>query len=197
VLALGAAYGACMASFGLMRGRGYGVLHLAAVMLKVPALFLLTLGVTFPSLYVFSALAGSQHDARRTLRLLLAATAVNAVVLASFGPVTLFFTFSTRSHAFVQLLNAVFFAIAGLVALRLLWKQLLPAFEAGEVTARRSARSRAAYLVAAWLGVYALVGAQMAWVLRPFIGAPGAEPAVFRPTGSNVFEGLLEALGYL
>jgi hypothetical protein len=33
----------------------------------------------------------------------------------------------------------------------------------------------------AWLVVYTFVGIQMAWLLRPFIGAPGMEVRFLRP----------------
>ena len=45
-------------------------MQMLATILKVPLLFLLTLIVTFPSLYVFSALSGSRLSAGATLRLL-------------------------------------------------------------------------------------------------------------------------------
>jgi hypothetical protein len=66
-------------------------------MAKVPLLFLLTLMVTLPSLYVFSALANSRLHFVDTLTLLLAATAVNLALLASCGPVTGFFTKKKRA----------------------------------------------------------------------------------------------------
>ena len=39
-----------------------------------------------------------------------------------------------------------------------------------------------------WVVVFALVGAQMSWVLRPFIGAPGAPFELLRARDSNFFE---------
>lgn len=39
-----------------------------------------------------------------------------------------------------------------------------------------------------WIVVFGLVGAQMGWVLRPFIGAPNAEFSWFRARSSNFFE---------
>ena len=49
------------------------MLQLVATSLKVPLLFLLTLVVTLPSLYVLSALARSRLSFLHTLRLLLGA----------------------------------------------------------------------------------------------------------------------------
>lgn len=48
-----------------------------------------------------------------------------------------------------------------------------------------------------WVVVFGLVGAQMGWVLRPFIGNPKEPFAWFRPKGSNFFEAVVEALRQL
>jgi hypothetical protein len=48
-----------------------------------------------------------------------------------------------------------------------------------------------------WILVFGLVGAQMAWVLRPFLGSPQHEFSWFRPRSSNFFEAILYALQHL
>jgi hypothetical protein len=48
-----------------------------------------------------------------------------------------------------------------------------------------------------WIVVFGLVGAQMGWVLRPFIGAPEKEFEWFRERESNFFEAVLSALAAL
>jgi len=45
--------------------------------------------------------------------------------------------------------------------------------------------------------VFGLVGAQLGWVLRPFIGAPGSDFEWFRDRQSNFFEAFLRSLGSL
>src|SRR5689334_19593858 len=67
---LGLIYGACMGVFSLTRSGSNAAMQIPASMLKVPALFLLTLIITFPSLYVFNALMGSRLRFVATLRLL-------------------------------------------------------------------------------------------------------------------------------
>jgi hypothetical protein len=42
--------------------------------------------------------------------------------------------------------------------------------------------------------IYALVGAQMSWILRPFIGTPGLEFELFRPRHGSFFEAICKAL---
>ena len=203
ILGLGAVYGACMALYGLRWGTEYGLVHLLAVTLKVPALFLLTLAVTCPSLYVFSALAGSSLRFPQVARLLCAATALALAVLASFAPVTAFFTFSTKSHPFMQLVNAALFTVSGLVGMRFVWNRLAEALADGDGHAQPGfARAgpfagRPAWVVLAWFVIYATVAAQMAWILRPFVGTPHMPQELFRRTEGNIFQGIAQALKYL
>lgn len=198
-LALGVIYGLCMGLFPLLYNRPAGWAQVFATAIKVPLLYLLTLAVTFPSLYVFSALCNSRLRFRETMRLLLMTIGINLAVLASLGPVTVFFTLSTRSYAFMKLLNVLFFGIAGLVSLAFLARATDDVFET-QKTATNSERLRSSsdgkvrriFLV--WLLIYSVVGAQMGWILRPFLGAPGLEFEMFRGTESNFFQDVLESL---
>jgi hypothetical protein len=45
--------------------------------------------------------------------------------------------------------------------------------------------------------LFGLVGAQMGWVLRPFIGNPALPFTWFRPRTSNIFQAVLNALANL
>ena len=229
-IALGALYGLFMGLFAVLREDNPSVAQLFATTVKVPLLFLATLFVTFPSLYVFSALARSRLEPAATLRLLVAAVTVNLTVLASFGPVTGFFTLSTDSYPFMALLNVVFFLIAGVVGLAFLSRAMDGVFadeeeelepepvepppdeateaaEAGKAapapprTSAWDAPRRSAHVarpgrgvLRVWILIYAVVGAQMAWILRPFIGAPNEQFTFFRQRGGNFFKAVLEAL---
>ncbi len=57
---------------------------------------------------------------------------------------------------------------------------------------RTDARAKAIFRI--WVVVFALVGAQMSWVLRPFIGDPRLPFAWFRQRESNFFVDVFEAL---
>ena len=124
VVVLGLIYGACMGSFAAFRITGASYEQLLATTVKVPALFLLTLLITFPSLYVFNALVGSALDIVTLLRLLVSALGVNLAVLASLGPIVAFFSVCTTSYPFMVLLNVVLFAVAGLMGLTFLLQTL-------------------------------------------------------------------------
>jgi hypothetical protein len=218
VVVLGVVYGLCMGSFSLMKevpatlqdqhGR---YLQLVATLLKVPALFYLTLLVTFPSLYVFNALVGSRLRAISVLKLLLASLGVNLAVLASLGPIVLFFSVSTQSYVFIQVLNVAAFTVSGVLGLIFLLQTLhrLTAREVVLVSVDQPLPEEPSALdmpfgetlgrhtrlvFSCWIFLFAVVGAQMGWVLRPFIGDPNQPFTWFRPRESNFFEAVLNAL---
>ena len=212
ILALAVVYGACMGAFALIGRWGTsrwadGLLQVASSAVKVPLLLVLTLAVTCPSLYVFNALLGSRLTVASLVRLLAASVGVLAALLASFGTILVFFSLCTESYAFIVLLNVALFAVAGGLGLGFLLQtlhRLAGAAAAAEVAAEEAAddpvvpgpldrlgsqqdlRSvRRVFRI--WVLVFGLVGAQMSWVLRPFVLAPNSTFAVFRHRESNFF----------
>jgi len=216
---LGMIYGVSMGLYSVLGREEPVPMQLLASTLKVPLLFLLTLAVTFPSLYVFSALLGSRMGPLDALRVIVASVAVNLAVLASLAPITAFFTLSTTSYNFMKLLSVFLFSVSGMIGLGFLLRTLRhigvgpaplpPGGEASpepdnagpELAPHLAAPARevlpARRLFRVWIIVYALVGAQMSWVLRPFIGAPDLEFTWFGQRGGNVFLNVLEAIGEL
>lgn len=56
---------------------------------------------------------------------------------------------------------------------------------------------RVRLLFQVWVSIFAVVGMQMAWVLRPFIGNPDLPFTWFRPRESSFFQSVLQTLGHL
>ncbi|MHC4592390.1 MAG: hypothetical protein ACYS8L_06820, partial [Planctomycetota bacterium] len=121
---LGAFYGLSMGLYSVLSRSPAIYLQLPSSAIKVPALFFLTLLVTFPSLYVFSALIGVRLAPGGALRVIVAAITVTLAVLASFAPITAFFTLTTTSYYFMKLLNVAFVAAAGVIGLWFLLRML-------------------------------------------------------------------------
>jgi hypothetical protein len=195
-VALGATYGFFMGWYALTQqwGRlapgqapyaGHGVMQMVASTVKLPALFILTLLVTLPSLYVFNALVGTRLSFAAVLRLLVASIVVNMAIAASLGTILAFFTLSTTSYHFMVILNVTLLSISGAVSLGFLLKTLKRLSPAGmayapseeEAAAQPSAANTIFYI---WIVIYSLVGMQMGWLLRPFIGRPDAPFEWFR-----------------
>ncbi|HRX87332.1 MAG TPA: hypothetical protein P5572_20085 [Phycisphaerae bacterium] len=214
-IVLGGVFGFFMGWYAYLRGSPDSAWQVLASMVKLPALFLLTLVVTFPSLYVFNALMGCRLSFMATLRLLIGAILVNVTVAASLGPILGFFTLSTTSYPFMILLNVALLAVAGVVALGFLlhtlrrlslprWQEIESAGpEAADrpggagrapdvVDAEQYAQARSIFRV--WVLIYGLVGAQMGWLLRPFIGNPNIPFEWFRSREGNFFSAVMQQL---
>lgn len=185
-LLLAAVYGASLGSFGVIQGHDLSTLQFLSASIKLPLLFALTLVVTFPSLYVFATLLRLQLGAGATLRSLLGAIAVQLAVMASLGPVFVFFAASTDSYPFLFVLNVAIAGAGGVLSLLILKRSADRVLKVGHAGHR---------LLMAWCLVYGAVGAQMAWLLRPFLGRPGSEFQWLRPTESSFFEAVFHQLG--
>jgi hypothetical protein len=57
--------------------------------------------------------------------------------------------------------------------------------------------ARVRLLFQVWVSIFAVVGMQMAWVLRPLIGDPSQPFTWFRPRESNFFQSVLQTLAGL
>jgi len=62
---------------------------------------------------------------------------------------------------------------------------------------RAALHVRQGRILATWLLIYAFVGTQMGWALRPFFGVPGEPFAVIRGDGGTFYTSVLTALGWL
>ena len=207
IAALAAAYGVFMGTFAV-RSRGLdGLAQLVASTVKVPLLVFLTAAVTLPSLYVFSAILGSRLGLIHFVRVVSASCAITSAVAASLGPILGFFTVSTTSYAFMVLLNVGLLGVSGVVGTAYLMRMLggvsrPVAVDASEDAPRATplhpARTRTdptVRIVWVWIVLYAVVGVQMGWVLRPFIGEPGTLFSLLRPVKGNAAEAILGATG--
>ena len=194
-VALAASYGVCTGVYGLCWPDGAEWRQMASAAVKVPALFLLTLAVTFPSLYVFNTLLGSRLRLGELARLVLAALSVLVAVLSAFGPITAFFSVTTVSYPFVVLLNVTVFAVSGAFGLGALHKALRDLSRTRVVEEKTLAATGGPghRVIYAWMLLFSLVGGQMAWVLRPFIGSPEMPFAWLRPREGSFFEGVARA----
>lgn len=207
---------------GSMLAESNGWLLPILVALKIPLLFLLTLGVCALALYILNLAVGLQLHFLPSMTLMLFALAGTGVMLVVFAPITLLFAVVTASYHFMKILHVLVFIIAGIFGVKILGEGLSsmqpprnddgpsdtpagkPASAFGEHLQAQSpipvpppyaevrhpdATSRKVRLVVFfWLLLYSLVGAQMAWTLKPFLGTPylPATPP-FRLEQGNIF----------
>ncbi len=187
VVALGVGYGVVM---GAMTGIPEGFPQMLSSAVKTPLLFLLTLAVCYPVLYVVNVVMGSRLSFLQTLALIVMAIAMIAILLASCAPIVLFFTLIGTSYNFLKLLHVAIFGFSGLWAMFGLWRGLVAMCEHSSLYPRQALR-----ILYVWVFVFAFVGTQCAWTLRPFIGSPGAPFEIFRSySHMNFYEAVMDSM---
>jgi hypothetical protein len=178
----GMSYGAVMGSFGGVFGHRFWQLVISGV--KVPLLLMVTFALSLPSFFVINTLFGLRSDFPHAVRALLASQAGLTIILASFAPFTVLWYVSSSNYQGAILFNALMFGTASFAAQAILRRLYRPLIE-------RNRRHR--LLLKTWLVIYAFVGIQMGWVLRPFIGSPNLPPQFFRESAwGNAYVTLLE-----
>jgi hypothetical protein len=169
VIAFSFFYGAVMGTFGGVAGDRLWQVMFSAV--KLPLLLAGAFLLGLPTFFVLNSLAGVRSDFGAVLRALVASQAGLAVVLGALAPYTALWYATSADYQAATLFNALMFAVASAAAQALLRRAYRP------LIARHPAHRR---LLRLWLLLYAFVGIQLAWVLRPFIGTPGAPVRFFR-----------------
>ena len=158
--------------------------------IKLPALYLITLIICFPTLYFFNILFGSRKSFGQHFAMLLTAVSVISVLLFSFAPITLFFLISTHNYQFYKLLNVAIFSITGFIGIKFLYEGMR--FLSVEDTDGLDTRLN---ILRFWLILYGFVGTQLAWTLRPFFGNPGSKFELFREMNGNFYLDIVKAIG--
>jgi flagellar biosynthesis protein FliQ len=182
----------CFFLYGFIIGSSHSFFQALSAAVKLPLLYVVTLFICFLTLFIFNSLFGSKRGPGQTLCLLLTATCVIAVILVAFAPVTLFFLITTKHYQFFKLLNVSFFSVSGIIGVRFLF-QAYKQFPEGEESTQKS---RLQFLKF-WLLLYAFVGSQLGWTLRPFFGAPNLPFELIREVGGNFYLDILRSIGHV
>lgn len=185
------------AIYGAIIGANSSLPQVISSAVKLPALYLITLIICLPTLFFFDILFGSTLAFNQYAALILTTVSIISVLLFSFAPVTLFFLVSIRDYEFFLLLNIAIFALTGLIGVKLFYQGMQFVTEANYRTFKsreplvkldqvedtpddfvkvqdaipvedKSQRMRTK-LLQFWLFLYALVGSQLGWTLRPFL----------------------------
>ncbi len=208
---------AALACYGLVMGSSHSLWQALASAFKLPVLFLLTLAICLPTLYLFNLLCGGRLSARQALALVLSAITVTAALTLAFAPITLFFMVTAQSYPFFILLNTAILLLTGSVGLSFLIggmhsmnaqaraEQAAPAAQDEQAEAVQQLvqapapqpRPVSMNLLLIWVLLYGFVGTQLAWTLRPFHGDPSMPFILFRPVDSNFYIGVIETIARL
>jgi len=106
-----------LACYGAVMGYSKGLLQALSSAIKLPILFLLTLAICLPTLYLFNLVFGARLSVRQALAQVLVAITVTSVLTLAFAPISLFFLLTAPSYSFFKILNVSIRALTGFIGL--------------------------------------------------------------------------------
>jgi len=147
------------AIFGGALGAFRGGAQIPAAALKIPLATFATLAICGPAFAAIAGAFGRRWGLRATLALILAAGARSSLILVALAPALWLAIDLGAPYHLVKLLATGAYGLAGLSALSLVLRGL------GPWPGRKGAAT-------GFVIVFLLVGAQSAWILRPYLGDP-------------------------
>jgi hypothetical protein len=179
--------------YGMIMGSYNGTAQCFSSGIKLAGLIFLTLAICFPSFYIVQLLLGSKMKLRQLAIILLGGFVMLTTILVAFAPITLFFQLSNSPYSFLQLLHFFAFVFAGIWSMRTVVETLKIACEKKNIYPKIGIT-----IFRIWIFILAFVGIQLAWNLRPFIGARDLPFELFRGgTQTNIYATLIGAVGKL
>ena len=178
------------AVFGVTLGAyDQSFLQVATSALKLPLLLFGSAALCFPTFHAMQVLrAPKALSLAQSVALQATALSSTAVVWASFSLPLFFLIGTTRHYKLAQFLAIGVGAAGGFVGLARLragYRRLCDPEQK-----RGTAKALLLYFL-----IHAVVGAQLAWVLRPFIGSPTLGFELFRDLDGNIFKHILGMVG--
>ena len=181
---------AASAIFGAtLGGYGHSLPQVLSSAIKVSVLLFGTTALCFPTFQVLQALqAPKALSLPQAVTLHAHSLATTAVVWAALSLPLFFLVGTTQHYGLAQALALFVGGIGGLVgALRL--------FSGYRRLCRVEHTRRHSIVLLLYVVIYGMVGAQLAWVLRPFIGSPSLSFQVFRNLEGSIFGHVARMLG--
>src|SRR5262245_12326605 len=145
---------------------------------------------------MLAPLLGVSLSLRQSLLAVLMSFGAAAAILGAFSPLLGFLVWNTpplaetgavatRSHGVILLTQAAMIAFAGVIANVRLWQVLRGFSVAGEAALR---------VLGCWLAGNLLLGSQLSWILRPFVGSPQLEVQFLRadPWQGSFYEAIFK-----
>lgn len=157
-----------MAIVGAALGSYRGGIQIGYAAIKLPLVLLGTAALSAPALTAIGASLGRRARLSADLALVVTALAFGALMLAACTPLILLGRAIDLSYHRMILGTVSMFAFAGIASLRIIIHAL--SVERG--------RGRGSAIIGLCV-VFALVGGQLSWALRPYLVRPRAEEVVF------------------
>lgn len=160
--------------------------------IKLPVLYIGAFIICFPVFFVVQMLVGSRLGLTQMAVLVMTSLALIAVLLAAFVPIVAFFVLMGSNYYFLELLHVVIGIVTGILGMYALHEGLAVVCEKHNVYPRK-----AMTILRVWVIIFAFVGIQLAWNLRPFLGDRNEPFKVFRHYEGNFYAAVIYSVDQL
>jgi hypothetical protein len=109
-----------LALYGAVLGASNSWQQALSSFVKLPLLFLATLAICLPTLYLFNLVFGARLSVMQALTLIMVCITVTSTLTLAFAPISLFFLVSAHSYQFFKLLNVAILVMTAVVGLKFL-----------------------------------------------------------------------------
>jgi len=109
-----------LAIYGAVLGASHSFAQALSSAVKLPLLFLVTLAICLPTLYLFNLVFGARLSVMQAVALIMVSITVTSVLTLAFAPISLFFLITAHSYSFFKLLNVCILLLTALIGLHFL-----------------------------------------------------------------------------
>ena len=135
---------------------------------------------------------GSRLSLIQMVNTILSGFVVLTTIMASFAPIVIFFMITGNNYAFLKLLHVGIFVFSGIFGMLTIIEALKFSCEKKNVYPRIGIN-----IFKFWIFIFAFVGMQLAWNLRPFVGDKNLPMEIFREKEGNFYLAVIQSMGDL
>ncbi len=172
--------------YGMVMGGYHSIVQSVVAGTKLMLLFIATLLISFPSLFVIQKVLGSGLNFWQSLLIILNGFVLASTIMLSFAPIVVFFLITGDNYHFIQLLHVAIFAFAWIFGIKNMVNSLSYAYKIRNVYPQTSLT-----VFKVWVVILAFVGVQLSWNLRPFLGDRDERFQLFRDYEGNFYTAII------
>ena len=177
--------------YGLIMGSYNSWMQAISSGAKLTSLLFLTLIICFPSFYIVQLVLGSKVKIKQLAVMMLSGFLMTTTIMLAFAPIVLLFQLSGDNYNFLKFLHVGVFVFSGFFGMRAVLDALKNSFAEQGVYPQIGLS-----IFRVWVIIFAFVGIQLAWNLRPFVGFKDMPYELFRKdTQGNFYSSMIKSLG--
>jgi hypothetical protein len=175
--------------YGVVMGSYNGYLQSLVTGIKMPCLIFLSLLICFPALFVIQYMIGSTMTVFQMANIILSGFIVFTTISLSFSPIVIFFMITSDNYEFLKLLHVAIFTFSGFFTIKTIISGLVFSCEKKNIYPKLGLK-----VFKVWIIIFAFVGTQLAWNLRPFVGSRDIPFELFRARESNFYVAVIQSI---